>query len=266
MMNLSEIFFDLGIQNPTLFYAVGFIAVLVTALSKAGFGGAIAIGIPILLLVTTPRVALGVTLPILLTIDLWVVRSSYKKVNSQLLFIMLLFGLIGHGVGWFYFDHISGDLLTAFIGFMSLLTVFLYFKKRWLPEKIITPKKESVFSVWLRGSLWCSIAGVSSFVSTSGGVPLQVFLLRCKIDRSVYIGSAAAFFLALNLTKIPLYADLNILSYESFIISMMLVPAIPFGIILAGWVNRFLSDEKFYLWMHIILGVVGLQLLYRVFV
>ena len=51
MMNLSEIFFNLGIQNPTLFYAVGFVAVLVTALSKAGFGGAIAIGIPILLLV-----------------------------------------------------------------------------------------------------------------------------------------------------------------------------------------------------------------------
>ena len=90
--------------------------------------------------------------------------------------------------------------------------------------------------------------------------------MRCKIERSVYIGSAAAFFLALNLTKIPLYADLNILSYESFLISMMLVPAIPFGIILARWVNRFLSDEKFYLWMHIILGVVGLQLLYRVFV
>ena len=97
-------------------------------------------------------------------------------------------------------------------------------------------------------------------------MPLQVFLLRCKIERSVYIGSAAAFFLALNLTKIPLYADLNILSYESFLISMMLVPAIPFGIILAQWVNKFLSDEKFYLWMHIILGVVGLQLLYRVLV
>ena len=47
---------------------------------------------------------------------------------------------------------------------------------------------------------------------------------------------------------------------------MMLIPAIPFGIILARWVNRFLSDEKFFLWMHIILGVVGLQLLYRVFV
>ena len=265
-MNLSEIFFSLGIQNPILFYAVGFVAVLVTALSKAGFGGAIAIGIPILLLVTTPRVALGVTLPILLTVDLWVVRSSYKNVNSQLLLIMLLFGLIGHGIGWFYFDDISSDLLTAFIGLMSLLTVFLYFKKRWLPAKIITHQKEKVFAMWLRGSLWCSIAGVSSFVSTSGGVPLQVFLLRCKIERTVYIGSAAAFFLALNLTKIPLYADLNILSYESFIISMMLIPAIPFGIILARCVNIFLSDENFYLWMHLILGVVGLQLLYRVFV
>ena len=61
MMNLSEIFFNLGIQNPTLFYAVGFVAVLVTALSKAGFGGAVAIGVPILLMVTSPRVALGVT-------------------------------------------------------------------------------------------------------------------------------------------------------------------------------------------------------------
>ena len=265
MMNLSEIFFNLGIQNPTLFYAVGFVAVLVTALSKAGFGGAIAIGVPILLMVTSPRVALGVTLPILLTIDLWVVRSSYKKVNSQLLCIMLFFGLIGHGVGWYYFDYISSDLLTAFIGSMSLLTVFLYFKRRWLPEKILKPIKERIFSLWLRGSFWCTIAGVSSFVSTSGGVPLQVFLLRCKIERSVYIGSAAAFFFAVNLTKIPLYADLKIVSYDSFLISVMLLPAIPFGIILARWINKFLSDKKFYLWMHIILGVVGLQLLYQVF-
>ena len=216
-------------------------------------------------LVTTPRVALGVTLPILLTIDLWVVRSSYKKVNLQLLFIMLLFGLIGHGVGWFYFDHISSDLLTAFIGFMSLLTVFLYFKSGGYQKSNHT-KKESIFSVWLRGSLWCSIAGVSSFVSTSGGVPLKFFFCDAKLtDRFISVRQPH-FSLPSILQKIPLYADLNILSYESFLISMMLVPAIPFGIILARWVNRFLSDEKFYLWMHIILGVVGLQLLYRVFV
>ena len=84
-------------------------------------------GIPILLLVTTPRIALGVTLPILLVIDVWVLYAMRDKINRNLLVIMTIFGMAGHGIGWVFFDYISNDMLTAFIGGCRYLPPF-YFK------------------------------------------------------------------------------------------------------------------------------------------
>ena len=92
MTYFTELFGAVGVVTPFLFYAIGFIAVLITAVSKSGFGGAVALGIPLLILVTSPRVALAVTLPILLIIDIWVVFFSSNKINYKLLTIMLIFG------------------------------------------------------------------------------------------------------------------------------------------------------------------------------
>ena len=97
---------SLDVTNPALFLALAFCAALTTAISKAGFGGAVAIGIPILLLVSTPRIALGITLPILLVIDVWVLYAMRNKINHQLLVIMTIFGMAGHAL--------AGPFLTIF--------------------------------------------------------------------------------------------------------------------------------------------------------
>lgn len=266
-MNLPYIFASIDVTNPMLFYAVGFCAVLTVALSKAGFGGAVPVGIPILMLVTTPRIALGVTLPLLLIIDVWVVFLSYKKINLRLLGIMSIFGLFGHWIGWNFFDYISNDALTLFIGSVSLLTVFAFFQRQFRGGTQFnqTPKDINSRMVWLRGGFWCSIAGVSSFISVSGGIPLQIFLLPYKLERSLYLGTAATFFFLLNLTKIPLYADLGILSREIFIVSLMLIPAVPVGVFIGRKISNLLSDQQFYLGLHIMLSLVGVKLLYDVF-
>ena len=83
MTYFTELFDAVGVVTPLLFYAIGFIAVLITAVSKSGFGGAVALGIPLLILVTSPRIALAVTLPILLIIDIWVVFFSNNKINYK---------------------------------------------------------------------------------------------------------------------------------------------------------------------------------------
>ena len=152
---------------------------------------------------------------------------------------------------------------------MSLLTVFLYFKRRFLPSSSTGADLPSLQSrplaLWFRGAFWCTLSGISSFISVSGGIPLQIFLMSCNVRRTVYIGSASAFFFILNLTKIPLYWDLGILSDHSFAISLLLLPAIPFGVVLGRWISNMMSDQQFYLFMHIILGVVGVELLHSVF-
>ncbi|MGA0182170.1 MAG: sulfite exporter TauE/SafE family protein [Candidatus Puniceispirillaceae bacterium] len=266
----SELFAALEIAAPIIFYSVGFIAVLVTAVSKSGFGGAVALGIPMLLLVTSPRIALAVTLPILLIIDVWVVFFSNKKIDYKLLIIMLIFGLLGHFFGWYFFDYISNTALVMFISLMSLITVFSYFRKRFFPVKLDIvsnlPFQKRPLALWSWGGFWCTLSGIASFISVSGGIPLQIFLMSCKLPRHTFIGSAGAFFFILNLTKVPLYWDLGILSKSTGLLSLSLLPAIPLGITLGQKINNKISDDQFYLLLHIILGIVGLQLLYSVIV
>ena len=182
---------------------------------------------------------------------------------------MLIFGLLGHGLGWYFFDYISNAALVTFIGSMSVLTAFLYFKKRFLPVKIdlvaMPPLQNRPIALWSWGGFWCTLSGIASFISVSGGIPLQIFLLSCKVPRTVFIGSAGAFFFILNLTKVPLYWELDILSKSSLIISLLLLPAIPIGVILGRKISDLMTDQQFYLLLHFALGVVGLQLLVSVY-
>ena len=256
---------SLDVINPALFLALAFCATLTTAISKAGFGGAVAIGIPILLLVTTPRVALGVTLPILLVIDVWVLYAMRHKINRQLLVIMTIFGMAGHGIGWAFFEYISNEMLTAFIGGMSVLTTILFFKRRFSPISKSVTANYSASHMWRRGAFWCSLSGVSSFISVTGGIPLQIFLLPYKLPRAFYVGTAAAFFFLLNLSKLPLYWDLGILNMDVVIVATLLLPAIPLGVLLGKKINQLLTDEQFYFALHVILGITGAKLLIDVF-
>ena len=145
---------------------------------------------------------------------------------------------------------------------MSLLTVFIF-------HALFAIFFHRGGSSFVASRLICGFAapsgvrGHSGFISVSGGIPLQIFLMSCNVRRTVYIGSASAFFFILNLTKIPLYWDLGILS-ASFAISLLLLPAIPFGVVLGRWISNMMSDQQFYLFMHIILGVVGVELLHSV--
>ena len=132
-MTFASVLASIDVTNPMLFFALAFCAALTTAISKAGFGGAVAIGIPILLLVTTPRIALGVTLPILLVIDVWVLFSLRDKIHRQLLVIMTISGMSIHAIDWAFFDFISTVLLTAFIGGISVLTLILFFISQFRP-------------------------------------------------------------------------------------------------------------------------------------
>ena len=185
-MNFVPFLASLDVTNPALFLALAFCAALTTAISKAGFGGAVAIGIPILLLVTTPRIALGVTLPILLVIDVWVLFAMRDKINRQLLVIMTIFGMAGHGIGWAFFDYISNDMLTAFIGGMSVFTTILFFKRQFSPAPQSATASYPASHMWYTASnFFTSLPITTRHLCWHGG---GVFLLFKSIKTTAVLG------------------------------------------------------------------------------
>ena len=257
--------FEMMASAPVFFWALALTAVIAVAISKSGFGGALgSLSVPILLFVLPPKAALGVMLPLFLLVDVWVVYVWRRMLDRRILLIMCLFGLLGQLVGWLLFDYLSDALLTGLIGGVAVITALNYLRRRIWPGRRTTTEIAAIVTrrIWQRSFLWCGLSGVSSFVSLSGGIPAQVFLLPHGLARQAFVGTLCVYFFVINLAKIPFYFEVGMFSQQTMVVSALLIPVIPVGVFIGRWLNARMSDRIFYDISHVILLVMGAKLIY----
>ena len=119
--------------------------------------------------------------------------------------------------------------------------------------------------IFQRGAIWCGLSGISSFVSLSGGIPAQIFLLPHGLARQSFVGTLCIYFFVINIMKIPLYIELGIFSESSLKISFWLLLVIPIGVYIGKWLNSNMSDQIFYDISHLFLLLMGTKLLISIF-
>jgi len=110
--------------------------------------------------------------------------------------------------------------------------------------------------------VWTS--GVSSFVSLSGGIPAQVFLLPHGLVRQAFVGTLSVYFFVINIAKIPFYMEIGIFTEETIQISLWLALVIPVGVLIGRWLNQNMSDRIFYDISHLVLLGMDGRLLFSV--
>ncbi|WP_041860728.1 sulfite exporter TauE/SafE family protein [Candidatus Puniceispirillum marinum] len=258
--------FEIVAESPFLFWVMAAMSVLMLSVAKSGFGGALAsTSVPILLFVLPPKLALAVLLPIFLLTDIGVLFIWYKFCNWRIVSIMCLFALLGQVAGWLLFDYFTDVMLTALIGVVAVVTGVKY----WID--IIRNSALSVLvayvdkRIWQRAALWCGLSGISSFISLSGGIPAQVFLLPHRVSRQAFVGTFSVYFMVIDLLKTPLYLQLDLFTNDSLHISAMLLPVVPIGVFLGWWLNKRMNDRIFYHISHGVLLLMGLKLLVDAF-
>ena len=124
--------------------------------------------------------------------------------EKQILLVMCSFGIFGQIIGWILFDYLNDQILTGLIGVIAIITVFNYAWRRMMPMKKTTVEIAISVSkrIFQRGALWCGLSGISSFVSLSGGIPAQIFLLPHALARQSFVGTLCVYFLVINIAKI----------------------------------------------------------------
>ena len=187
--------------------------------------------------------------------------------EKRILLVMCAFGIIGQIVGWLLFDYLNDQILTGLIGLIAIITAFNYAWRRIRPGKqssveIATSVSRRIFQ---RGAIWCGLSGISSFVSLSGGIPAQVFLLPHALARQSFVGTLCVYFFVINILKIPFYVEIGIFSEETLTVSLWLLLVIPIGVFIGKWLNTHISDQIFYDISHIGLLALGANLLLSIF-
>lgn len=236
------------------FLAAGTAAVLISGISKGGFGGGVGgVSVPIMALAISPASAVAIMAPILIAMDILGLWFYRQQVDRKLLAIILPAGIVGTGLGWLFFRSLDDNWIRLILGVISV--VFVAYNLSSSKPKVENPSRT-------KGWFWSTVSGFTSFIAHSGSPPLAVFLLGLKIDKAAYVGTVTVFFTVLNAIKIVPYYELGLFSRENLTTAAWLLPVAFVGIWLGVKLNRHISPKGFFRMVNAMLFVSGVKLLY----
>jgi uncharacterized membrane protein YfcA len=237
------------------FYALAIPVILVSGVSKAGFGGALGgLGVPILSLVIAPAEAAGIMLPILCAMDLVGARYFMRSLDWNSLRILLPGGVAGVAIGTLCFGLLDAAWLLLLVGGIGVGFPVLQWSRLMRAER---PAQTSA----TRGLFWSVLSGFSSFICHYGGPPLLVYLMPQRLDKQLFVGTTVMFFFAVNYLKLIPYYFLGQLRTDTVATSLILLPLAPVGVFLGVWLQKRIRAETLYRAANILLFVTGWKLL-----
>jgi len=239
------------------FWSVAVATVAIVALSKSGLLGSLGmVGVPLLALVMPAREAAGMLLPLLCIMDVIGLLAFRREVNWPVVRVMLAGGLSGTLVGWALWSLITDAEVLLIVGIITLLFIIdavVPWRKR-LAEGAPPSRPWGVF--------WGGVAGLTSFISHTGGPPAQIYLLPQRMPPNIYSGTTVVFFAAINFSKLIPYYFLGQLSVANLEVGAILAP-IAIVFMLAGvWLVRRVSAKLFYQVAYVLVFFIALKLVY----
>jgi len=243
------------ITDP-LFYVAAIPALLITGISKAGFGTGLGIlAVPLIALTIPASQAAAIMLPILCVMDLaalWAYRGRWSRENMK---IMLPGGLVGIVLGALTFRYVNEAGLKLVLGAIAIG----FLLQRWLGK---ASPAETTKPTPGKGYFWSTLSGYTSTLAHAGGPPLSIYLLPQRMDKALLVGTTVVFFTAMNYVKLIPYTLLGLFDGSNLSTSAGLVPLGVFGILCGVWLRKVIPELLFYRLCYAFLFVTGVKLLY----
>jgi len=235
------------------FYLVSVPAVLLYGVTKGGFGGALAIiSVPMMALVMPPTQAAAILLPILVVMDLMVVKTYWGLFDRRALCLLLPAAIVGIGLGYVSAEAMNEHYMRILIGVLALV----FGLQSLLGLKSFSGTKHNAAS----GGMFGALAGFTSFSIHAGGPPFTMYLMPKQLSPLLFAGTAGIFFAVVNVVKLLPYYALGEFTHDNLLYSLVLVPLAPLGVKIGYYLVRRSTPRFYYLVVSFCLILVGAKL------
>jgi len=228
--------------DPTLWIAAALGAFLV-GVSKTGIAGLSILSIALFNHVfPSSKQASGLVLPLLIFGDVVAVFAYRKHTQWHYLWRLFPWTAIGVVLGYFAMGRISDHAVRILIGWIIVSLVMLSFWQKYLSGP--TENRGTAFH-WSVGALIGVTAGFITLIANAAGPLMAVYLVAMRLPKMEYVGTAAVFFLLLNLFKVPFMVDLGLITTTSFGFNLALAPAVFLGTVAGRWLLARINQNLF---------------------
>lgn len=250
---------------PPAFYVVAAVAILVTGIAKGGFGqGSGGIAVPLMAMFITPQEAAGIMLPILCAMDLFSVHAYRRAWSREHVKIMLPGALVGITLGGLAFGLLPVNAIRLLLGLIAVtfaLNQWFRLSERVVARVAATRGKPGRVA----GTFWGAVSGFTSTLAHAGGPPYAIYMLGQKVDKTLFVGTSAVFFLIVNYVKLVPYYFVGQLNLGNLTAALLFAPLAPLGVWLGVWLHRRMSQRVFLNSSYTLLLVTGVKLIYDAF-
>ena len=205
------------------------IAALGIGVTKSGFSGMGMIHVLIFAHVLGARESTGIVLPMLIAGDVFAILFYGKHANWSYIYRMIPPALLGICMGAWAMTWLDSAVYKPFIGATILLLVVLQTVRVWRPQWFENVPQSQWFA-WSMGIL----AGTTTMMANAAGPVFGLYLLDIGLPKLEFVGTAAWFFLLINVTKIPFSWGLGLIRIDTLSMNLLLIPLVAFGL----WLGR----------------------------
>ncbi len=224
---------------------------LLVGSAKAGLSGSHIVAVPLLAIAFGGRDSTGVMLPILITADILAVAYYSRHANWFHLARIFPWAALGVLLGTLLGDWINDESFRQVMGVIIFLSLALMIWQE-LKKSAFAPPTGHWFAMLLGVT-----SGFTTMVGNLAGTVTALYLLAMRLPKNVFIGTAAWFFLSINLFKVPFHVYAwETINWNSFAVSLLAVPAVAIGFFIGKSVVKLLS-EHVYRWVIIVSTAVA---------
>jgi len=209
---------------------IALIAAICIGLAKAGFSGISMVSVVLLADIYGARASVGLALPLLIAADLMAYPAFLKHGSWNPVWKLLPATLVGLLLGWWLLGEIDDTNARRVIGGCVMFMVLLQAVKKWQPKFFLLMADSRGF-----GNGAGVLGGFSTMLANAAGPVIQLYLLTRRIPKMEIIGIGARFFLLVNLIKVPLNAQLALITQDSLWENAKLLPGVLIGILFGRW-------------------------------
>ncbi len=225
-------------------------------MSKTGVHGAGMAAVPFLVLIFGGKNSSGLLLPILCMADIFGVSYYHRHTKWSHLFKLFPWTVAGILLGTYVGESIDDQMFRFIMGAIILLSLGIML---WQEQSASKRVPQGLWFAALLGML----GGFTTMVGNLAGSVMALYLLSMRLPKNEYIGTAAWFFLIVNLFKVPLHIVFwKTITWNSFLLDVITLPSVVLGAFIGIWIVKKIP-EAYYRWF--IIGTTALAALLMVF-